>query len=138
VVVIDGGWIYNYLCNQCLSPLKLVKSNPAHGEDDLNNNCSFGLTLSLEFLMFCSPNMFHKWTGPIHNEFAIAFKECKPFFVRCMNKSNMVNEFPSTYQIRVTVVVIDGGWIYNYLCNQCLSPLKLVKSNPAHGEVYLI
>jgi hypothetical protein len=39
--------------------------------------------------------MFHKWTGPIHNEFAIAFKECKPFFARCMKKSNMVNE--STY-----------------------------------------
>ena len=28
-----------------------------------------------------------------------------------------------------------GSWIYNYLCNQCLSPLNL---NPADGEVYLI
>ena len=27
--------------------------------------------------------------------------------------------------------------IYNYLCNQCLSPLT-VSSNPAHGEVYSI
>jgi len=26
-----------------------------------------------------------------------------------------------------------GSWIYNYLCNQCLEPLK-----PAHGEVYLM
>jgi hypothetical protein len=24
------------------------------------------------------------------------------------------------------VVVIDGSWIYNYLCNQCLSKLKFV------------
>jgi hypothetical protein len=23
------------------------------------------------------------------------------------------------------VVVLYGSWIYNYLCNQCLSPLKL-------------
>jgi len=23
------------------------------------------------------------------------------------------------------VVMIDGSWIYNYLCNQCLSPLTL-------------
>ena len=23
------------------------------------------------------------------------------------------------------VVIVYGGWIYNYLCNQCLSPLKL-------------
>jgi len=31
-----------------------------------------------------------------------------------------------------------GSWMYNYLCNHCLSPLKLsVSSNPAHGEMYL-
>ena len=28
--------------------------------------------------------------------------------------------------------------IYNYLCNQCLSPLKVVSSNPVHGEMYSI
>jgi hypothetical protein len=27
---------------------------------------------------------------------------------------------------------------YNYLCSQCLSPLKVVSSNPVHGEVYSI
>jgi len=27
---------------------------------------------------------------------------------------------------------------YNYLCHQCLSPLKVVSLNPAHGEVYSI
>jgi len=31
-----------------------------------------------------------------------------------------------------------GSWIYNYLCKQCLSPLKLWDQNPAHGEVYSI
>jgi hypothetical protein len=31
-----------------------------------------------------------------------------------------------------------GSWIYNYLCNQCISPLKGVSSNPAQGEVYNI
>jgi hypothetical protein len=34
-----------------------------------------------------------------------------------------------------------NSWIYNYLCNQCLSPLKLwvtVSLNPIHGEVYWI
>jgi len=31
-----------------------------------------------------------------------------------------------------------GSWVYNYLCNQCLSPLKLWVSNPSHGEVYSI
>ena len=36
----------------------------------------------------------------------------------------MVVGFTSIYAIGGTaVVVIDGGWIYNYLCNQCLSPL---------------
>jgi hypothetical protein len=30
-----------------------------------------------------------------------------------------------------------GSWIYNYLCNQYLSPLKLwSSSNPVNGEVY--
>ena len=29
------------------------------------------------------------------------------------------------------------GWIYNDLCNQCLSPL-VVSSNPANGEMYAI
>jgi hypothetical protein len=32
----------------------------------------------------------------------------------------------------------DGSWIYNYLCNQCLSPLKGMSSNPTYGEVYSI
>ena len=27
--------------------------------------------------------------------------------------------------LEAVVVVIGGNWIYNYLCNQCLSPLKL-------------
>ena len=31
-----------------------------------------------------------------------------------------------------------GSWIYNYMCNQCLSPLKLLSSNPVNGEVYSI
>ena len=32
-----------------------------------------------------------------------------------------------------------GGWIYNYLCNQCISPLTLwVRSNPARGNAYSI
>ena len=31
-----------------------------------------------------------------------------------------------------------GSWIYNYLCNWCISPLKVVSLNPVHGEVYLI
>jgi len=31
-----------------------------------------------------------------------------------------------------------GRWIYNYLCNQCLSPLTVVNLNPVHGEVYPI
>ena len=31
-----------------------------------------------------------------------------------------------------------GSWIYNYLCNQCLSPLTLWVKTPVHGEVYSI
>ena len=31
-----------------------------------------------------------------------------------------------------------GSWIYNYLCNQCLSPQNLWVSNPAHGKMYSI
>ena len=32
-----------------------------------------------------------------------------------------------------------GSWIYNYLCNQCLSPLTLwVRTPSVHGEVCLI
>ena len=33
------------------------------------------------------------------------------------------------------VVIIYGSWIYNYMCNQYISPLKAVSSNPVHGEV---
>jgi hypothetical protein len=36
------------------------------------------------------------------------------------------------------VVMIYGSWIYNYLCNQFLSLLKLWVSNPTHGKVYSI
>ena len=35
-------------------------------------------------------------------------------------------------------VIVHGSWIYNYLCKQCLSQLKGVSSNPAHGDVYSI
>jgi len=31
-----------------------------------------------------------------------------------------------------------GGWIYSYLYNQCLSPLKFLCSSSDHGEVYSI
>ena len=32
-----------------------------------------------------------------------------------------------------------GSWIYNYPCNQCLSPYtNVVGLNPAHGEVYVM
>jgi hypothetical protein len=31
-----------------------------------------------------------------------------------------------------------GYWIYNYLCNQCLSSNNVVSSNSAHDEVYSI
>ena len=27
-----------------------------------------------------------------------------------------------------------GSWIYNYLCNQCLSPLTVVSSNPSRAR----
>jgi len=28
-----------------------------------------------------------------------------------------------------------GSWIYNYICNQCLSPLKLFESRPCRGTL---
>jgi len=31
-----------------------------------------------------------------------------------------------------------GSWIYNNICNQCILPLNVVSSNPAHGEEYQI
>ena len=31
-----------------------------------------------------------------------------------------------------------GSWIYNYMCNQYLSPIKVVSSNVTHGVVYSI
>jgi hypothetical protein len=30
----------------------------------------------------------------------------------------------------VVIVIVYGSWIYNYLCNQCLSPLKLWVRTP--------
>jgi len=33
--------------------------------------------------------------------------------------------FKPTLPIGAVVAVIYGSWIYNYLCNQCLSPLML-------------
>jgi hypothetical protein len=31
-----------------------------------------------------------------------------------------------------------GSWIYNYICNQCLSTIKLVSSNPTQGVMYFV
>ena len=28
------------------------------------------------------------------------------------------------------VVIVYGSWVYNYLCNQCLSPLMLCVPTP--------
>jgi hypothetical protein len=36
-----------------------------------------------------------------------------------------VDNLVMTVQNTAVVVIIYGRWIYNYLCNQCLSPLKL-------------
>jgi len=32
------------------------------------------------------------------------------------------------------MVVIYGSWIYNYLCNQCLSNTNVASSNPAEAR----
>ena len=34
--------------------------------------------------------------------------------------------------------MVVASWVYSYLCNQCLSPLKskVVSLNPVHGKVY--
>jgi hypothetical protein len=39
-----------------------------------------------------------------------------------------------------TIHASYGSWIYNYLCNQCLSSLQLWVRTPfmGHGEVYSI
>ena len=42
-----------------------------------------------------------------------------------------------TFQGSVVVMIVIN-WIYNYLDNQCLSPLKVVSLNPTHGEVYSV
>jgi uncharacterized BrkB/YihY/UPF0761 family membrane protein len=41
----------------------------------------------------------------------------------------------ATGAVVAVIVWYICSWIYNYLCNQCLSPLKLF---PVHGEVYSI
>ena len=39
---------------------------------------------------------------------------------------------------RVSDRMVVGLFTTNYLCNQCLSPLKLLNVNPVHDEVYTI
>jgi hypothetical protein len=39
----------------------------------------------------------------------------------------------------VVIVIVYGGWIYKYLCNQSVSiATNVVSSNPVHGEFYSI
>ena len=65
------------------------------------------------------------WMGPVH-------------LWNIIGLQNIRNSEDSVSPKEQLLLRSYGGWIYNYLCNQCLSPLMLVKSNPAHGEVYLI
>ena len=80
-----GSWIYNYICHQCLSPLKLWVRIP------LKVRCIYVIYLCIQ----TQRGSFWLWS--------------------C------------------------GNWIYNYICYQCLIiTTKVVSSNPAQGEVYLI
>ena len=58
-------------------------------------------------------------------------------YITCRIKKNFDSLWPIK---RLSWLWLYGSWIYNYvyLCNQCLSPLKLWVSNPTHGEVYWI
>ena len=53
------------------------------------------------------------------------------------NKTVLVFSLLLTSAWPLNLQLSYGSWIYNYLCNQCLSP-KVVRSNPTHGEVYSI
>jgi hypothetical protein len=50
----------------------------------------------------------------------------------------LVEETGVNHRLFEGVVVIVRYWIYNFLCKQYLSPLKLLVRIPAHGEVYSI
>jgi len=61
-------------------------------------------------------------------------------FILCLDISELSNELSMT---KLSYKLCQGpssygSWIYNYLYNQCLSPLMLRVSNLVHGEVYSI
>jgi hypothetical protein len=115
VVVIVVSWIYNYLCNQWLSPLMLTFFLLHCDEWDRV------VALPRHKFVTGATLLQLEETGPGENHRPVAshWQTLSPvmyiiFTFLCF----------TLFQGAVVVVIVVS-WIYNYLCNQWLSPLML-------------
>jgi hypothetical protein len=74
-------------------------------------------------------DIFFKWKYLIKNSTIFAFHI---ILTTPMNYSKILKEWGPSWPWSY------GSWIYNYICNQCLSPMMLWVRTPVHGEVYSI
>jgi hypothetical protein len=112
-----GSWIYNYFCNQCLSPLNLRKIAPIMA--------SIKIAFYVYYLSIISPGMhvyvYYMFFGKITSR-----KLFKISFLRCSHMGTLCAKTPSS-----------GA---QGTCPTChtLDTSLVVSSNPVHGEVYSI
>ena len=129
-----GSWFYNYLCNQCLSPLMLwVRIS-------IRARCTTICDKVCQWLM--TGRWFSRGLAVSSTNKADRHDITEILLKVVLNTTKQTKKHTNNKPI------IGGGgggggswswscgsWIYNYLCNQCLSPLTLWVRTPLRRGV---
>ena len=120
-----GRLIYNYLCSQCLSPLTLWVWTPLRrGELDT--------TLCAKVCQWLAPGLWFSPGTLVSSTNKTDHRDITEILLKVA-----LNTINQTYINIVFLLYLIcgfvgpswtwsyGSWIYNYLCNQCLSPLTM-------------
>jgi hypothetical protein len=106
-----GSWIYNYLCSQCLSSLMLWVRLPQRAR------CT---TLCDKVCQWLAAGRWYSLGTPVSSTNETDRNDIAEILLKVA--LNTINQAKPLCKY--------GSGIYNYMCNQCLSPLKLWVRTP--------
>ena len=107
-----GSWIYNYLCNQCLSPLNIVSSWWAEILLKVALNTINQTYISIEFVKFILQTI---------SKYCFSYKICTFLYISIfLLKHPHIHIYNHSHHPSCLLGYVSGPCIYNNLRNQTI------------------